>query len=36
MMEIIHPIDDFLYSLFPDVEIGNLDELVKAIKAFYS
>lgn len=36
MMEIIHPIDDFLYSLFPDVENGNLDELVKTIKAFYS
>jgi tetratricopeptide (TPR) repeat protein len=36
MMEIIHPIDDFLYSLFPGVEKGNLEELVKAVKAFYS
>jgi tetratricopeptide (TPR) repeat protein len=36
MMKIIHPIDDFLYSLFPNVKKGDMDELVKAIKAFYS
>lgn len=35
-MKIVHKIDDFLYSIFPEIEGKNQEQLVKKIEEFYT
>jgi tetratricopeptide (TPR) repeat protein len=35
-MQIIHKIDDFLYTLFPNVEMGDQPAILNAIREFYT
>ena len=35
-MIIVHPINDFLYTLFPEVETGNIEKLKVALFRYYS
>lgn len=35
-MIIIHPINDFLFTLFPEVETGNVEKLKEALLRYYS
>lgn len=35
-MIIVHPINDFLFTLFPEVETGNIEKLKEALLRYYS
>ena len=35
-MIIVHPINDFLFTLFPEVETGNIEKLKEALLKYYS